>query len=163
MKICGSRQWKAVTLHHHNALTVHLHRFANKRYQGWNDVVDEIKSFTEPLVTRKLSPVIEEHWLPKAFDNSVRWDVLHAFMELEYADVREPAFFMMLMQWYLRGRFPCGWGKRNSRGRIELVEPVEPEPDFDPEDPKNFVKAAVWPILAAEHDVPAPEGRLIVY
>jgi hypothetical protein len=60
-------------------------------------------------VRPKIEPVEREHELPKAFEHTVQWDILHVCMETEYADVVPSGFYAGLASWYIRGHFPCGW------------------------------------------------------
>jgi hypothetical protein len=95
--------------------------------------------------------------------NTLRWDILGACMELEYADIREPGFFCGLMAWYLAGRFPCGWGERGENGAIRLYGP-EDVSGYDPNEPdwlklvlsnqeRLFRPKIAWPAA----------GKLLVY
>jgi len=77
-----------------------------------------VKSVMEPIVDRKIKPFVEEHSLPQVVGHCVRWDVLGACIESEYADLCSPGFFTGLMGWYMRGRFPCGWGEVDRDGAI---------------------------------------------
>lgn len=61
---------------------------------------------------------MESHKLPKAFSDTVHWDILHACMEIEYSDVRQPAFFSNQVDWYLAGHFPCGWDGSFTEGEM---------------------------------------------
>ncbi len=48
------------------------------------------------------------------------WPLLHAFLELEFADVMEPGFYVSVAEWCCRGRFPCGWEGTPTRGRLTV-------------------------------------------
>ena len=75
-------------------------------------------------------------------------------MESTFADVRSLGFFTDLMGWYMRGRFPCGWGEVNQEGRIRLAEM-----EYDGPDP--ITRALNFPVL--EPQIRLPEGRLIFF
>lgn len=161
VNFCSTSAWANFKQDHANRLTVYLSRTARERYQEWNDIVRKIKARTEPLVESKLDPLVLEFGLARAVDDDVRWDVLHACMELEYADLRPPAFYAELMEWYLKGRFPCGWGARDARGRIRLAEV---EADLGPNEPDYLYKAAMWPVHSlTAPDKELPPGKLIIY
>ena len=155
---CGSTSWENFTLEQQNSLTSYLHEYARDRYRRWNEIVDEMKAAFEPLVERTLGPVVEQHGLPQVVGHCVRWDILGASMEGEYADVRPPGFFTELMGWYVRGRFPCGWGEMDGDGRIRLVEM---ESECSPADPDPITRALNFPFL--EPPIRLPEGRLIIF
>jgi len=53
--------------------------------------------------------VVRENDLPKAFEDTVQWDIIHLCMEAEYADVYPPGFYASQGYWYAKGHFPCGW------------------------------------------------------
>jgi hypothetical protein len=158
VQCCSSISWENYTLVQQNLLTSYLHEHARDRYQRWNEIVDEMKAAFEPLLERKLRPVVEEHALPEVVGHCVRWDLLGACMEGEYADVRPPSFFTCLMGWYMRGRFPCGWGEVDLDGGIRIAET---EPENDPAGPDPMTRALSFPLL--EPRIESPEGRLIVF
>lgn len=61
------------------------------------------------LLRARVESVAEQHKLPEQFVTAVRWDVLHLYMESEYADVHPPGFFSAQACWYSVGHFPRGW------------------------------------------------------
>jgi hypothetical protein len=69
----------------------------------------ELKKTTFPFVRRKIQIVVRENDLPKAFEDTVQWDIIHLCMEAEYADVYPPGFYASQGYWYAKGHFPCGW------------------------------------------------------
>ena len=79
------------------------------RYNASKDNVATLKATTEPLVRRKIEAVVREHDLPKVFEDTVQWDILHVCLEAEYADVYQPGFYASQAYWYVKGHFPCGW------------------------------------------------------
>jgi hypothetical protein len=164
-RCCSSLEWGDFTLEQRNRLTMHLHVHARARYQGWNECVQSIKEVLEPIGERKIPPghrgLAAE--AEKAVRDAALWDLLGACTELEYADVREPGFFCGLVAWYLRGRFPCGWGDRNSAGELQLFGPVD-EGEYDPNE-SDWLKL----VLANQERLFRPRvrlpmgGKLIVY
>jgi hypothetical protein len=150
--------WENFTLEQQNLLTSYLHQHARDRFQRWNQIVAEVKAAFEPLVERKIGPVVEEHALPGVVGRCVPWDVLGACMKSEYAEVRRPSFFTDLMGWYMRGRFPCGWGEGDRDGKIPLALT---EPESDPYGPDRLTRALNFPFL--EPPIRLPEGRLIIF
>jgi hypothetical protein len=81
-------------------------------------VAGELKSLTVPLVQRKTSGIIQQHHLSKAFEDAVQWDILHACIEAEYADVYPPGFFASQAYWYVKSHFPCGWEGEFPEGKL---------------------------------------------
>ena len=116
VKRCSSLSWGNLTLRIQGDLTVWLCKNAPARYRAWNGLVDAIKARAQPLVAAKTARVVAEHDLPKAFVDSVRWDLLHVGMEHEYADLVPLGFFTRQAKWYERGRFPCGWSGKYPAG-----------------------------------------------
>jgi hypothetical protein len=109
LKYCRSAGWQELRLEAANQFREHLFERFRAEYVKWNDIVIELKKTTIPLVQRKTQVVVREHNLPKAFEDSVQWDVLHLCMEAEYADFHPPGFYASQAYWYVRGHFPCGW------------------------------------------------------
>ncbi len=154
VECCGSISWENYTLEQRNLLTMHLHDHARDRYRLWNAITDEVKWVMEPIVDRKIKPIVEEHGLPQVVDHCVRWDVLGACMENEFADLRKLGFFTYLMGWYMKGRFPCGWGEVDQEGKICLAKM-----EYDAPDP--ITRALNFPLL--EPPIRLPEARLIIF
>jgi hypothetical protein len=117
---CTSSEWEELLLEASNRYTDLLASKAPARFQSWNQVVVELKALTEPLVSRKVATVLEEHDLLKEFVDSVQWDILGACMEAEFADVQPPGFFASQAFWYVQGHFPCGWKGDFPDGRLIL-------------------------------------------
>jgi hypothetical protein len=163
---CSSDEWSNYTLEQRNQLTMFLHAQAPERYDRWNDIVEDVKEVLVPLVERKTSILAGQLESPEdqtAVMHSVRWDILGACMELEYADVREPGFFCGLMPWYLDGRFLCGWGDTGEGGNIELYGPVD-ESGYDSSEPDRLklVLANQDRLFRPKVRLPAV-GKLLVY
>jgi hypothetical protein len=163
---CSSLDWENFSLEQKNLLTMHLHQHARDRYRQWNDIVLAVKQTLSPLVDSKLvsaGPWTRVGGGSTAVANAVRWDILGACMELEYADVRGPGYFCGLMAWYLAGRFPCGWGERGENGGIRLYGPEEAG-DYDPNE-LDWVKL----VLSYQERIFRPQvlwprtGQLLVY
>ena len=160
----GSKQWHNTQIHHSNRLLHFIAEKARARSRRWNDHAKEVRADIDLWLPDKLEVVRQKHRLPDSFVNSVSWVVAYACMESEYGDLKPPQFYRRLIDWYLAGRFPCGWGIINDRGRVQLLEP-DPDPaEPDPAEPDYLVKAALWPITAATRPLPAlPDGRLVVF
>ena len=134
--------------------TSHLHDHARDRYRCWNQIVDEVKAASSLMLERKIGPIVKDHALPEIVGHSVRWDVLGACMESEYADICPTAFFTDLMGWYKRGRFPCGWGGVDRSGKIRLAE-------TEHDGPVLVTRALNFPLL--EPPITLPKGKLIIF
>ncbi len=106
---CASDDWQDLILEAANRYTEQLATRSEARFQQWNVIVREMKQHTIPLVSRKIAHVKSVNKLPKIFDDTVNWDILHVMMEAEFADVYPPGFFASQAYWYIQGHFPCGW------------------------------------------------------
>ena len=159
-KCCGSNEHSNFQLEQQNIVTSFLHDYARERYRRWNEIVIAIKEIVAPMLDQKLDPILESLDLPERVRHTVSWDVVSACMELEYSDIREPGYALGLTGWYLQGRFPCGWGGIDDRGKIFLAEM---EPLLDPNDPDYLMKAINWPVFSLSKPIHVPEGRLILY
>lgn len=103
------RLWESFLLDRRAELTVFLHKHAMDRYRKWNEIAIGLKKVVEPMVSRKMEPIMAAHDLPKVFEHCVRWDILGACMEQEYSELRPSAFYTEMAGIYLAGHFPCGW------------------------------------------------------
>jgi hypothetical protein len=114
---CSSPEWGNVQLEMSNRHREKILAVSPARFCQWNELVDEIKKFTMPLVRRKVAKAVQEHNLPKSFVDTVDWDILGLCMESEYVDVVPPSFFSAGGYWYVRGHFPCGWVHEEPPGK----------------------------------------------
>jgi len=114
---CSSPQWEETRLEAANRLREKLAKLDINRFRKWNELVKELKPFVETLVDRKSKNVVDQYALPKAFIDTIRWDILHLCMECEYADIVPPSFYIGQSYWYANGHFPCGWDGELPGGR----------------------------------------------
>jgi len=105
----GSIEWQDLRLDMANAYSRRLQERSKERWLKWNDTVVALKKTLIPFVRGKIDPVVREYKLPHAFEHTVQWDMLHACMETEHADVCPTGFYANLASWYIKGHFPCGW------------------------------------------------------
>jgi hypothetical protein len=118
---CGSFEWEELRNEAKNQYCERLAERSPERWNRWNEVVNEVKKFTVPLVNRKIEAVVREHNLPEIFRVCVRADITMLCMESEYADVHPLEFFAGISSWYVRGHFPCGWrGDTAPHGRFVI-------------------------------------------
>jgi len=115
---CSAPEWEDLCLEATNQYCERIVERSLDRWRKWNQTVDEIKRFTEPLVSTKIAAVVEQHKLPRVFQSVVSWDILFVCMEAEYSDVYPPGFFADQAHWYVRGHFPCGWEGEFPKGKL---------------------------------------------
>ena len=113
MRGCLSRDWWNVTLEGSNVLRERIYAKSVKRFDLWNRRVDKVTALALPTVKKRLAKVCKEQNLkPKdceEFITRVKLDVIGICMEVEYADLVKPFFYLTLKDWYSRGHLPCGW------------------------------------------------------
>jgi len=109
VQYCASVEWEDLLLEASNRYCEKLAEASQERFNHWNDIMREAKGHTEPLVERKIREVAEKNNLPKVFEDTVKWDIVHLAMEAEYADLYPPGFYASQAYWYKVGHFPCGW------------------------------------------------------
>jgi hypothetical protein len=117
---CGSDDWRDLQLEAANRYCEQLAKRSLERFRRWNVVALEVREVVIPFVENKTGAVIHANSLPKTFENSVRWDMIHLCMEAEFADVYPPGFFASQAYWYAEGHFPCGWEGKFPDGRLVL-------------------------------------------
>jgi hypothetical protein len=117
---CASDTWQELLLEASNRYCETIAARSRTRWNEWNRIVDEVKPFAEELVERKIRATVEDNGLPKVFEDTVRWDILHVCMEAEYADVSPPGYFASQAYWYVQGHFPCGWVGPFPEGKLVL-------------------------------------------
>ncbi|HMP04555.1 MAG TPA: hypothetical protein PKC45_18865 [Gemmatales bacterium] len=109
VKYCRQRYSSNVQIESRNLLTERLASQHAARYLHWNRIAPAVHHYVAPLLELKTRDVIKAHKLPKAFVDTVGWDMHAICMELEYSDLIPPKYFAERARWYLAGHFPCGW------------------------------------------------------
>ena len=115
-----SFEWECLRTEALNQYRERIVERSKERWYLWNDIVREVKKFSEPLVERKIAAVVREHNHPKIFEARVRTDIAGVLIEAEYADVYPPGFFASNAYWYVNGHFPCGWCGVFSEGKLVI-------------------------------------------
>lgn len=118
IEYCSSVEWENLGLEAANQYRERLLERSKERFNQWNDIVTQLKPLTESFVRRKIEVVVREHGLPKVFEDTVQWDILHVCIEAEFADVYQPGYYARRAFWYVNGHFPCGWDGEFPKGRI---------------------------------------------
>lgn len=107
---CSDDHWTLITEASAASMTGDLSVMCPKRFGTWNETVAWVKL---NILEEHVEPQIRKRELAGEFSaavaDCVRWDVLHAAMELLYTDCRAPGFFCELLAVYEQGYFPCGW------------------------------------------------------
>jgi hypothetical protein len=67
-------------------------------------------------------PYLVQHRLPPMrILTSIEWDVLHACMEMHFADFVSPGIYSRMLELYYEGHFPCGWEGKAPEGRLLVL------------------------------------------
>jgi hypothetical protein len=109
IRSCSSPEWIGLC---HDAVDAYCARIQARSpsdYKNWNQIVLSIRPNVISLVREMTETVIQQNGLPRVFLDSVGWDILHACMESELADIFPPGFYASQAYWYMKGHFPCGW------------------------------------------------------
>lgn len=101
-----------------NGISEALFNASREAFNEWNDRVDLLKPLTEALVREKAAPFIQRQRWPRGALDTVRWDILHLAMEVEYGEWVKPPFYVQLAYWYREGHFPLGWEGEVFNGKL---------------------------------------------
>jgi hypothetical protein len=164
MQYSTSIEWDNYTLEQRNLLTMFLGTEHQQRFQKWNESAREVRNLAVPIA-KKAATVFNQFNLDvrtKMF-HCVNWAIMAACMELEYADLRKPDFFGWLIEFYLLGRYPCGWGERTKNGKIVLYGPLD-ESHYDSVEtsPEKLVVAELSRLIFPQIRMPRV-GKLLVF
>jgi hypothetical protein len=99
-----------------------LRRVSVKYHERWNAVLTLVKdAIGDEIETRveTLAAVLDPPSCKKTRDQ-VTWAVLHACMESEYLDFVPAGPFLPMMEWFVAGRFPCGWFGKYPQGMLAV-------------------------------------------
>ena len=104
-------------------LTRELSQTFGERYAQWNILTEKINERIDTLITQLVSEVGEKVHLLKTSASedtaiAIKADIRGACIELEYADIVEPKYFLPIAEWYSCGHFPCGWKGNYPKGPL---------------------------------------------
>ena len=89
-------RWRSAELDAANAIGGGVQERSMDRYQEWNEVVTRLRPGVVALVDSDvISQRVPEQYR-KVVRTTLRWDLLHALVEQEYADLGVPDFFRTL-------------------------------------------------------------------
>ncbi len=114
-KSCGFLKWGNNQLMARNALQERIEKQYPKlgmweRMQEWNPLCEELRPIIHTFVDTLLPKIPVKDKGLKDIKGSVSWDIMFLCLEVEYADVVNPVFYIPhLDPWYASGHFPCGW------------------------------------------------------
>lgn len=114
----GTLEWENYCLEHKNHLTESLFQRERAIFQKWNKVVREIKPKMSAAIGSRIEAIQDAYDLPKVFRDTVEWDILTALLEEQYSQYVPRYFYTDMLQWYLRGHFPCGYDGDYPNGRF---------------------------------------------
>ncbi len=111
-------EWENYCLEHKNHLTESLFLKERAIFQGWNKVVRAIKPKMITAIGAQVEALRKANELPKVFLDTVEWDILTALLEEQYSQYVPRYFYTDMLQWYLKGYFPCGYDGDYPNGRF---------------------------------------------
>jgi len=109
VRISKKTRWEDFLMERSNDVRRQLSAASKERYFKWNQVIVDINSTTDPLVSSKVSQVKLDNNLPEMFEATIRWEIMFACMEYECLDICPTGFFVRNAEWYIQGHCPCGW------------------------------------------------------
>lgn len=96
-----------------NEASNHLRMFLNDHhrpeYRKWNDHIKSFAPARDELVERVISPLVPEDCRSPKIVEWIRSYLTRAYLECIYSQFAEVHLVCDQVEWYLRGRFPCGW------------------------------------------------------
>ena len=78
------------------------------RLNEWNRLVSQIDGDVLLILEQQTRLLTLDADHLKLVTNVTSWDLVHACLEHEYADVVNTRFYRELAAWYLRGHLVCG-------------------------------------------------------
>ena len=110
--------WQNLKLEWGNILSGTLAVQHTERFQNWNNVAIDMKTYLMPIVDEKVAALGLPEDLGRRLHSSVAWDLLSLLMESEYSDLVKPYYYAALGVIYFDGHFPCGWEGEYPKGKL---------------------------------------------
>lgn len=119
LKNLESLRWENATLEAINLLSWYLHSHHREEHNRWNEYITEGKSFLTENIESTLIGVQQSLGLNQSILDSIKFDILGAYMESAYSDLNHGStFFSELIKVYVAGHIPCGWKGKYTKGYL---------------------------------------------
>ena len=115
-----SPEWEDFRLERRNDLTALVAVRLQQRGSEWNKCARAFREFFDSHISTTITSRLAAAELPDSLMSVVRWDIISYMQELNYSDVRRPAFFQSLWLTYQRGHLPCGWLGEYPEGSLDF-------------------------------------------
>lgn len=113
-----SAEWGNLTLRVKNEQSnAVLEHFGDDAFP-WNEMADKLRGAVRALVDDRIGRLRIEKEFRKVVGDNAAWDVLGACMEVQFREYIRGTFFGVVAEWYMRGRFPCGWEGKYPQGKL---------------------------------------------
>jgi hypothetical protein len=116
--LVSSADWEAVTADAAGRLTEWLSANCKDDFQRWNAIARDVKTLIDSSLIPAARAAVVELAIDPVLVDCATWDVLHAVMEVVYADCRPPRFFGHLLALYEAGHTPCSWSGTWPQGTL---------------------------------------------
>jgi hypothetical protein len=84
----------------------------------WNLRVEEIKKEIDPIIERRVTPLLDEQGVSKAIRACVSWDLVSYCQAVELSGEAPETLYLRIGGFYLAGHFPCGWIGEYPKGKL---------------------------------------------
>jgi hypothetical protein len=91
-----------------NVLSLHLSTYHRMEYRKWNEHIKSFAPHRDELLERVVSPLVPGGCRQSVVE-WIRSHLTSAYLECIYSKLSDIHLVRDQIEWYLRGRFPCGW------------------------------------------------------
>ena len=113
--------WENAQLCFANELGDRVSAVSPDLYETWNAAVAGIRPVAARITEGPLKRRQSALGFPAEIIADAQWCIMHALLELHFADVVPPATFNQWMKLYLDGFVPCGWEGEAPAGRLIVL------------------------------------------
>ena len=92
-----------------NVLSLHLSNNHRIEYRKWNDHIKSFASQRDELLETIVMPLIPGNCREPKVVEWIRSHLTRAYLECIYGPLADIYLVCDQVDWYLQGRFPCGW------------------------------------------------------
>lgn len=107
-----------------NLLSGFLHDHHNALYQMWNRHIESFAPVRDDLMIGSIVPAIPPDYRTVDVFDWIRSQLTRAYLECVYSPISDIRLACRQLEWYLKGRFPCGWRVETEDGFPHLAMTV---------------------------------------
>lgn len=120
-KMLDGVKWGNTCMNARNDLTEFLSLHHSRKYNCWNQMVDEVKDDIISGISNIIIESCRKLGIPEKMGDHIYFDIINIALTYSYKEYYESVFYDDMLKIYESGHLPCGWlGKKYPNGKFKI-------------------------------------------